>query len=85
MPNLRRVALQPTRHQLDPWTSSRGLRGWESLSTWVAEVIRRIEAPVMVFRRGNRFGIGLTYGRDSQWVQNVLAANGCVRFSGTHD
>jgi hypothetical protein len=31
----------------------------------------------MVFRRGNRFIIALTYGRDSQWVQNVLAANGC--------
>jgi len=31
----------------------------------------------MVFRRGNRFVIALTYGRGSQWVQNVLAANGC--------
>jgi hypothetical protein len=31
----------------------------------------------MVFRRDNRFVIALTYGRDSQWVQNVLAANGC--------
>jgi len=31
----------------------------------------------MVFRRGGRFIIALTYGRDSQWVQNVLAANGC--------
>jgi len=33
--------------------------------------------PVMVFRRGNRCVIALTYGRDSQWVQNVLTANGC--------
>jgi deazaflavin-dependent oxidoreductase (nitroreductase family) len=33
--------------------------------------------PVMVFRRDNRFLIALTYGRDSQWVQNVLAANTC--------
>jgi len=31
----------------------------------------------MVFRRDHRFIIALTYGRDSQWVQNVLAANGC--------
>ena len=31
----------------------------------------------MVFRRDNHFVIALTYGRDSQWVQNVLAANGC--------
>lgn len=33
--------------------------------------------PVMVFRRGSRFIIALTYGREAQWVQNVLAANGC--------
>ncbi|HEY3615601.1 MAG TPA: nitroreductase family deazaflavin-dependent oxidoreductase [Candidatus Sulfotelmatobacter sp.] len=39
---------------------------------------RRVyRTPVMVFRRDNRFVIALTYGRDSQWVQNVLAANGC--------
>ena len=33
--------------------------------------------PVMVFRRGDRFIIALTYGRDAQWVQNVLATNDC--------
>ena len=33
--------------------------------------------PVMVFRRGNQFVIALTYGRESQWVRNVLAAKGC--------
>lgn len=38
---------------------------------------RQYRTPVMVFPRGNRFVIALTYGRDSQWVQNVLAANGC--------
>jgi deazaflavin-dependent oxidoreductase (nitroreductase family) len=38
---------------------------------------RQYRTPVMVFRRDNRFVIALTYGRDSQWVQNVLAANGC--------
>ena len=31
----------------------------------------------MLFRRGNRFIIALTYGRTSDWVQNVLAAHGC--------
>ena len=31
----------------------------------------------MVFRRDNRFIVALTYGRESQWVQNVLAAHGC--------
>jgi hypothetical protein len=27
--------------------------------------------------RGDRFVIALTYGRESQWVQNVLAQGGC--------
>lgn len=38
---------------------------------------REYRTPVMIFCRGNRFVIALTYGHDSQWVQNVLAANGC--------
>jgi deazaflavin-dependent oxidoreductase (nitroreductase family) len=38
---------------------------------------RQYRTPVLVFRRGHRFVIALTYGRDSQWVQNVLAQGGC--------
>ena len=38
---------------------------------------RQYRTPVMVFRRGGRFIIALTYGRESQWVQNVLAEGGC--------
>ena len=30
--------------------------------------------PVNVFHRGDRYTIALTYGADSQWVRNVLAA-----------
>jgi len=37
----------------------------------------KYRTPVMVFRQGDRCVIALTYGRDSQWVQNVVAANGC--------
>jgi deazaflavin-dependent oxidoreductase (nitroreductase family) len=33
--------------------------------------------PVNVFRELNGFRIALTYGRDSGWVKNVLAAGGC--------
>jgi deazaflavin-dependent oxidoreductase (nitroreductase family) len=33
--------------------------------------------PVNVFRHGDRYVVALTYGRDSQWVRNVLAAGGC--------
>jgi deazaflavin-dependent oxidoreductase (nitroreductase family) len=32
--------------------------------------------PVNVFREKGRFLIALTYGRDSDWVKNVLAAGG---------
>jgi deazaflavin-dependent oxidoreductase (nitroreductase family) len=31
-------------------------------------------SPVNLFRHGGRYVIALTYGRDSQWVRNVLAA-----------
>ena len=30
-----------------------------------------------VFRAPDGFVIALTYGRDSEWVKNVLAAGGC--------
>jgi deazaflavin-dependent oxidoreductase (nitroreductase family) len=32
--------------------------------------------PVNLFRHGDEYVIALTYGRDSQWVRNVLAAGG---------
>ena len=33
--------------------------------------------PVNLFRDGDRHVIALTYGRESQWVRNVVAAGGC--------
>ena len=38
---------------------------------------RSYRTPVNVFRRGERFVVALTYGPESDWVQNVLAAGGC--------
>jgi deazaflavin-dependent oxidoreductase (nitroreductase family) len=38
---------------------------------------RQYRTPVLVFRRGDKFIIALTYGRESQWVRNVLAHGGC--------
>jgi deazaflavin-dependent oxidoreductase (nitroreductase family) len=32
--------------------------------------------PVNIFRRGDGYVIALTYGADSEWVRNVLAAGG---------
>jgi deazaflavin-dependent oxidoreductase (nitroreductase family) len=33
--------------------------------------------PVKVFRQGDSYVISLPYGSDSDWVKNVLAADGC--------
>lgn len=38
---------------------------------------RAHRSPVNLFRADERFVIALTYGADSQWVRNVLAARGC--------
>jgi deazaflavin-dependent oxidoreductase (nitroreductase family) len=38
---------------------------------------RTYETPVNVFQRDGEFVIALTYGVDSDWVRNVLAAGGC--------
>jgi deazaflavin-dependent oxidoreductase (nitroreductase family) len=38
---------------------------------------RQYRTPVLIFRRGQRFIIALTYGRESQWVQNVLTNGEC--------
>jgi deazaflavin-dependent oxidoreductase (nitroreductase family) len=37
----------------------------------------RRTTPVNLFHHGDRYVIALTYGRDSEWVRNVLAAGGC--------
>jgi deazaflavin-dependent oxidoreductase (nitroreductase family) len=38
---------------------------------------RDYRTPVNVFRAREGFLIALTYGRESEWVKNVLAAGGC--------
>ena len=38
---------------------------------------RMYRTPVNFFRRDDRYVIALTYGIDSQWVRNVLAAGAC--------
>lgn len=37
---------------------------------------RPYRIPVVRFRRGSAYVLCLVYGRDSQWVKNVLAAGG---------
>jgi deazaflavin-dependent oxidoreductase (nitroreductase family) len=39
---------------------------------------RTYRTPVNMFRTGDdRYVVALTYGRDSDWVRNTLAAGGC--------
>jgi deazaflavin-dependent oxidoreductase (nitroreductase family) len=38
---------------------------------------KRYRTPVNLFRSGDRYVIALTYGRERDWVKNVLAAGGC--------
>lgn len=43
---------------------------------------RSFRTPVNVFRRDDGYVIALTYGRESEWVRNVLAAGGCLLETG---
>jgi deazaflavin-dependent oxidoreductase (nitroreductase family) len=38
---------------------------------------RRYRTPVNFFLLGNEFVIALTYGRETDWVRNVMTAGGC--------
>lgn len=38
---------------------------------------RRYQTPVIVFTTGDGYVVALTYGPDTDWVKNVLAAGGC--------
>lgn len=39
---------------------------------------QQYRTPVNAFRRAGGYVIGLLYGRESDWVRNVLAAGGCI-------
>lgn len=38
---------------------------------------RRYETPLMLFRRDGEVVIAMTYGPDTEWAKNILAAGGC--------
>lgn len=45
---------------------------------------RAYRTPVNVFPAGTGYVIALTYGPDTDWVKNVLAAGGCELLTGGH-
>jgi deazaflavin-dependent oxidoreductase (nitroreductase family) len=61
---------------------TRHIAGWLPGFAIVTHVGRRsgktYRTPVNVFRDGGRFVFALTYGRDSDWVRNVVAAGSCA-------
>lgn len=69
------VNLRVTNHILGPL--ARRLPGMGVVVHVGRKTHRSYRTPVMVFRRDNRVIIALTYGHDSQWVQNVLAEKSC--------
>ena len=53
------------------------LRGFGIITHAGRKSGRVYRTPVNVFRAANGFLVALTYGRESEWVKNVLAAGGC--------
>jgi deazaflavin-dependent oxidoreductase (nitroreductase family) len=55
--------------------------GWLPGFAIVTHIVRRsgrsYSTPVNVFRDGDRYVFALTYGAESGWVENVLAAGHC--------
>ena len=72
---LARVNLHFTNHLLGPL--AKHLPGMGVIVHTGRKSGRQYRTPVLVFRRGDRIIVALTYGSDAQWVQNVLAAGGC--------
>ena len=55
--------------------------GWHPAFGIITHVGRKsgklYRTPINVFRVPDGFAIALTYGRESEWVKNVLTAGGC--------
>lgn len=60
-----------TKH-VAPWAP-----GWAVVIHRGRKSGRTFRTPLWAFRRHNGFVIALTYGSSSDWVKNVLAADGC--------
>ncbi|MQA86022.1 MAG: nitroreductase family deazaflavin-dependent oxidoreductase [Streptosporangiales bacterium] len=67
-----RVVTNRTLGRIAPWMPGFGVvhhRGRKSG--------RDYRTPVNVFRRGDGYVMAMTYGSQTDWVKNVLAAGGC--------
>ena len=81
MRRVNRVALNKVTLRLAPWLPGLGVVVHRGRTT-----AKGYRTPVNVFPRpGDRYVLALTYGADTDWVKNVIAAGGCELLTrGTH-
>jgi deazaflavin-dependent oxidoreductase (nitroreductase family) len=80
---LRPIAIRfvnPFARRFARWMPGFGLLTYRGRTTG-----RTYHVPTNVFRRGEHYIFVLTYGSESQWVKNVLAAGGCQMRVGGRD
>ena len=76
------LLINPVARRFAGWMPGFGLLTYRGRKTG-----RDYELPINVFQHGEHFIFVLTYGSESQWVKNVLAAGECdlrVRGRGVH-
>ena len=81
MRQVNKAALNKLTRQLAPWLPGLGVVVHRGRTSG-----KQYRTPVNVFPRpGGRYVLALTYGPDTDWVKNVLAAGGCELITrGTH-
>lgn len=67
-----KIGLNRFTKYIAPWAS-----GWAIVVHRGRKSGRTFRTPLWAFRRRNGFVIALTYGPETDWVRNVLAAGGC--------
>lgn len=69
---LNKAALNKATRRIAAWAP-----GWAVVIHRGRKSGRVFRTPLWAFRRGDAFVIALTYGSESDWVRNVMAAGGC--------
>ncbi len=67
-----KIGLNQITRVIAPWAP-----GWALVIHRGRKSGRTFRTPLWAFRRQDRYVIALTYGSDTDWVRNVLAAGGC--------
>ena len=80
MRQVNKAALNKVTRHLAPWLPGLGVVVHRGRTSG-----KQYRTPVNVFPRpGGRYVLALTYGTDTDWVKNVIAAGGCTLLSLIH-